>query len=517
MIDKPQRSVILAVLDGWGVDQKSPGNAVELAKKPSFDYLWNNFPRTLLGASGMDVGLPKNAPGNSEAGHLNIGAGRIVHQDIKIINDEISTGNFYRNRQLNTAFDHAQENNSNLHLIGLLGEGGNHAHNSHIVALLKLAKIRKFNKVFIHLFTDGRDTGQMSAINSIIKLERSILEIGIGKIATICGRYYAMDRDHRWGRTSRAYNALVGGQAESFSDPKDGIEKSYQKKITDEFIIPFQIVNKGMPNTRISKNDSVIFFNFRSDRMKQLTEAFLVREFNSFSDHVYLNNLFFVTFLTVADDLDTHPAFKNENLNDTLSHVISQNGCKQLHIAETEKYAHVTYFFDGQNQHPILNEKRILIPSPKAVTYDYTPRMSADKITDYIIKFQNAYSFILLNYANADMVGHTGNLSATIKAVEAVDDNLGKMITLSKQTDSILILTGDHGNAERMINQKTGEADTEHTNNPVPFIFADFSRSKLNMIKLSHGRLSDIAPTILNYINLDRPNSMNNRVLWKKI
>ncbi len=502
------KKIVLAILDGWGLDREWGGNAIAIAKTPSYDYLVENYPNTSLLASGLAVGLPDSARGNSEAGHLNIGAGKVVHQDIEIINEEIKNKTFDKNQNINKAIDFAQEHKSNLHLMGLLSDGGNHSHIDHLFALLDLCQKRNFRRVYLDLFTDGRDSSPEAGMEYIRKIEQYIKKVGLGQISSVCGRYYAMDRDNRWGRTSRAYNVLVDGLGETFESAEAGLLTSYGNHITDEFLVPFLVANKGLLKTTVKDNDSVIFFNFRSDRAKQLVQAFISDKFNGFLDRTYLKNLFFVTFMPFEENLAVHSAFGPEKVPTPFASVLSKMGWKQFHIAETEKYAHVTYFFNGMVRQPFPGEDRQLIPSPKVPTYDLSPKMSAAGVLRGLLdKLEQDYRFYLINFANPDMVGHTGNLAATVQAVEEVDRCLGEIIREMRLTDNQLFVCADHGNAEKMLDIFSGEPNTEHTSNPVPFILADFGQPK-NLLKLGQGKLCNIVPTILNYNNLEKPSAM---------
>lgn len=507
------KKIILTILDGWGLDRNWGGNAIAVAKTPNYDFIMENYPNTQLLASGTAVGLPDSARGNSEAGHLNIGAGKIVHQDIQIINNEITSGTFIRNQNLNKAIDWAIAHKSNLHLMGLLGDGGNHSHINHLFELLKLCVNRKFFHVFLDLFTDGRDSDPEAGVEYVRKVEAKMKELGVGQIASICGRYYAMDRDNRWGRTSRAYNLLVNGLGESYETAEAGILTSYGNHITDEFIVPFSVVNKSLPKTLISDNDSIIFFNFRTDRAKQLAEAFVQEKFLGFLDRKLLKDIFFCTFMPFEENITVHSAFGPERVDMPLASIISSNSFKQFHIAETEKYAHVTYFFNGMNRQPFKGEDRLLVPSPKVLTYDLSPKMSAESVKSNLIKKLNEdYQFYLVNFANPDMVGHTGNLGATILACEEVDRCLGDLMREARSKETTLIVTADHGNAEKMMDIYSGEPNTEHTTNPVPFILVDFS-SPEKVVKLNQGKLADIGPTILETMGIEQPPQMSGKSL----
>jgi 2,3-bisphosphoglycerate-independent phosphoglycerate mutase len=474
-----------------------------------------NFPNTQLKASGTFVGLPDSTRGNSEAGHLNIGAGKIVHQDVGIINDQIKSGLFFKNPNLNKAIDYAVANNSNLHLLGLVSDGGNHSHISHLFALLDLCAKKNFKRVYLDLITDGRDSDPESGVKFVRQVEAKLKEIGFGHISSISGRFYAMDRDNRWGRTSRAYNALVDGLGEKFRTAEAGLLTSYANRVTDEFIVPFLITDKAQLLTPIKESDAVIFFNFRADRATQLTESFVVDKFDGFLDRKFLANLFFVSLMPFEENLTVHSAFGPERVALPLALLLSQLGYKQIHIAETEKYAHVTYFFNGEVRQPFPGESRILVPSPKVLTYDLAPKMSAEQVSRTLIEqLDQDFDFYLVNFANPDMVGHTGNLAATIQAVEEVDRCLGDVIKKVKSLGGLLLITGDHGNAEKMIDIYSGEPNKEHSSNPVPFIVANFAVNR-SVIKLKEGKLADIAITILNLLNIKKPTQMTGISLIK--
>jgi len=496
-------SVILIILDGWGIAPGWAGNAVFLARTPCFDELIKKFPHTQLSASGSAVGLSGDERGNSEAGHLNIGAGKIVHQDVNHISSLIQKGDFYQNPTLLGAIKHTKKYHSNLHLIGLLSDGGIHSHIDHLFALLNLCKKESVQNIYLHCFTDGRDTEPQKALSFIYSLERKIKELGIGTIATVSGRYYAMDRDKHWNRTERVYRAIAEGIGETEKSAASAVSQSYRVNITDEFIIP-TVINP----IRISDNDALIFFNVRGDRMRQLVLPFSDPNFNAFPVKK-INNLCVVIFTWYGDYIpNTQYAFAPEKVENPLAAVLSENNLKQFHTAETEKYAHVTYFFNGGREEPFKNEDRIMIPSPKVPTYDLAPEMSVREVSSEIIyRIENMdYSFILANFANPDMVGHTGVLDAAVKAVEAVDRALYQTIVSAQKKGMYILVTADHGNAEQMVNPKTGETDTEHTKNPVPFILIP-PTPKLYKLR-TNGILADIAPTILEILNIPKPNSM---------
>lgn len=537
--------VVLIVLDGWGISSEEKGNAIKLAKTPNFNSLWKGFPHTLLLASGESVGLPKGEPGNSEAGHLNLGAGKIVYQDLPKINFSIADGSFFQNKAFVEAINWSKKNNSAIHLMGLVGSGGVHSNIEHLYALLKLIKDQEYSNVFLHIFTDGRDSPPTSALIFVNQIEEELKKIGVGKIATISGRFYALDRDNRWDRIQKVYDALTVGVGEKSFSSKEAIEKSYRQKIFDEFIKPTIILDKQKnPIGIINDNDSVIFFNFRIDRPRELTKAFVLKDFENYSPKFasfdpysekyghkqfeeikgiktfkrkkIIKNLFFVTMTEYEKGLPVKVAFPPSKVDLPLARVISENGHKQFHIAETEKYPHVSSFFDGGREKPFFQEEWAVVPSPKVSTYDLKPEMSAEELTAQFIKRieTKIYSFALINFANPDMVGHTGSLQATIKACETTDYFLGKIIKIALSLDGTVIVTADHGNAEELINLKTGEIDTEHSSNPVPFIVVN---KKLigKDLSLESGILADVAPTILSFLKIPIPNSMTGRILYK--
>jgi len=508
------RKVILIVLDGFGIrDENTPieGDAIALAKKPNFDFLYSNYPWVALHAAGEYVGLPDGQMGNSEVGHLNIGAGRIVYQDIVRISKAIKSGEFFKNEALLGAIENVKLNDSSLHLVGLLSDGGVHSHIEHLYALLELAKMHGIKKVFVHALLDGRDTPPSSAIEYIRQFEAKANEIGVGKIAVVGGRYYGMDRDNRWERTEKYYKAMTEAQGEKFKSAEEGILKSNEKGITDEFVVPFIIVDEnGNPVGQVRDGDSVIFFNFRADRARQLTRAFIDENFDKFNRRKI--NVHFVTMTEYNDDFNVPIAFKPVYLTNTLGEIISKYGFKQLRIAETEKYAHVTYFFSGGREDPFEGEDRILIPSPKVATYDLKPEMSAFEVTDKVIEEmeKNKYALIVLNFANPDMVGHTGVIPAAVKAIEAIDTCIGRIYNSAKKNNYVMIITADHGNAEKMIDPETNEPHTAHTTNQVPFILVmDEYKGELK----KDGKLGDIAPTILTIMNLPIPPEMDGEIL----
>ena len=496
---------MLMILDGFGKNPNRSGNAVELANTPNIDELMKNNPNTTIYTSGLAVGLPEGQMGNSEVGHTNIGAGRIVYQELTRITKSIEDGDFFSIPELCAAIEHCKKNNSKLHIMGLLSDGGVHSHMRHLFAILELAKRKGFEDVFIHCFLDGRDTPPASAENYILKLEEKMKKKEIGKIATISGRFYAMDRDKRWQRIQKAYDAMVKGEGIKSSSAVMAIESSYQKEVFDEFVEPTVICNGDKPIAKIESNDSVIFFNFRPDRAREITRTLVDEDFKEFETNK-LDNLYFVCFTQYDETMpNVEIAFKPTVLVNTFGEYISKLGLKQLRIAETEKYAHVTFFFNGGNEKQYEGEDRILVPSPKVETYDLKPEMSAYEVTKNVIEAINSkkYNSIILNYANPDMVGHTGNLDATIKAIETIDKCVGKVVSAINDVNGVLLITADHGNAEQMIDYKTGEPHTAHTTNPVPLILVGDKEAKLK-----EGRLADLAPTMLDIMDIEKPKEM---------
>lgn len=505
--------LVLIVLDGFGYSHEREGNAIALATTPHFDDWFKRCPNTLIEASGQYVGLRAGQMGNSEVGHLNIGAGRIVRMDTSRIDHAIETGEFFHNPVLIQAMEHANNRGSSLHFIGLVSHGGVHSSQEHLYALLRMARERKVERVFVHAFLDGRDTAPDSGAGYVKELEAKMRENGVGKIATIVGRYYAMDRDQRWERTEKAYRLLRFGEGRSRRDPVGAIRESYAEGVTDEFVKPLVIVNDNeKPISTIQDGDSVVFFNFRADRARQITRAFTEAGFDGF-DRGPLPEITF-TCMTYYDRQFPLPvAFGPEHLDQILADVFAQAGLRNLRIAETEKYAHVTFFFNGGVEPVFDGEERILIPSPKVATYDLKPEMSAREITDEVIKQIGSERFqvVIMNYANADMVGHTGNLDATIKAIEVIDECLGRVVEAAQAKDGWVIITADHGNAEQMIDPVTGKSFTAHTTNPVPVIIVGYQGSLRD-----GGSLRDIAPTMLGMLGLPKPTQMTGEDLRKE-
>ena len=496
---------MLMILDGFGENNNKDGNAIELANTPNIDKLMKKYPVTEVYTSGLNVGLPDGQMGNSEVGHTNIGAGRIVYQELTRITKAIEDGDFFSNQEFINAIENCKKNNSKLHILGLVSDGGVHSHIRHLYALLEMAKRRDFEDVYVHCFLDGRDTPPASAENYIIKLEEKMKEKGVGKIASISGRFYAMDRDKRWERVKKCYDAIVNGEGNKFGSAISAIEASYQKEVFDEFVEPTLICNGNNPIATINDKDSIIFFNFRPDRAREITRALVDTDFDGFEKKNL--DLYFVCFTSYDETMpNVKIAFKKEPLVNTFGEVLSKNGYTQLRIAETEKYAHVTFFFNGGEEKQYEGEDRILVPSPKVETYDMKPEMSAYEVTEKVVDCieNEKYDCIILNYANPDMVGHTGSLEATIKAIETIDECVGKVVNAILEKEGTVLITADHGNAEQMIDYKTGEPHTAHTTNPVPLILVTEDKN----LKVKSGKLADLAPTILDLMNIEKPKEM---------
>ncbi len=536
----------LIILDGWGIAAPGPGNAISLAKTPNFNSFWSTYPHLKLDASDEAVGLPRGEDGNTETGHLNLGAGRIIYQDLPRINLAIADGSFFKNEAFIEAVDHAKKNNSNLHLIGLVGSGGVHSNTEHLYALLHLCKEKDFNRVYIHIITDGRDSPPTSAVEYLDRLEGELKKLNIGTIASISGRYYSMDRDRRWDRTEKAYNALTKGEGNKASSAEEAIKNSYEKNQTDEFIYPTLIVKEEKPIALISNSDSVIFFNFRIDRPRQLTKAFVLENFEKdaskvafdpytvkyYKRHVLeqevkypvfnrgdkLKNLKFVTMTEYEVNLPVVVAFPPQAVDLTLGEIISQQKLRQLRVTETEKERFVTYYFNGLRENAFPGEESLIIPSPKVATYDLKPEMSAYEMTDALINkiSSKEYSFFVVNFANPDMVGHTGVIPAAVIALETVDHCIGKIVRSILSLDASCIITADHGNVEEMIDPKTGGIDTEHSTNQVPCVIINEEFEGKN-IELESGVLADIAPTILSMMGINKPSQMIGRNILKNL
>ena len=489
------------ILDGFGINHSDYGNAIHSANKPNLDRYFAKYPHTQLGASGLDVGLPDGQMGNSEVGHTNIGAGRIVYQELTRITKSIQDGDFDKNEALLNAMENCRKNNSSLHLMGLLSDGGVHSHIEHLFGLLNLAKKQGLTKVYVHCFLDGRDVPPSSGKDYVAKLQDKLNELGIGKIASVMGRYYAMDRDNRWERVGKAYDAIVKGEGIFCDDAVKAVENSYAEKVTDEFVVPCVI---GDPKEgRISANDSVVFYNFRPDRAREITRTLVDPDFTGFE-----REFFPLCYICMTQYDATMPnvqvAFKPQTLKNTFGAYISEKGLKQLRIAETEKYAHVTFFFNGGVETVSEGEDRALIHSPKVATYDLQPEISAYLVTDELLSRLDSgkYDVVILNFANCDMVGHTGVFDAAVKAVEAVDSCVGKVVEKVLSMDGTVLLTADHGNADKMY-EEDGSPFTAHTTNPVPFLVIGQGDCKLR-----EGRLADIAPTMLKVLGLPQPEEM---------
>lgn len=512
------KPVVLVVLDGWGLSENPRGNAILEAKIPTIEKMNKYYPQVALQASGISVGLPWGEPGNSEVGHITLGTGKVIYQSMPRITMSIQSGEFFKNTALLKAIENCKKNNSALHFMGLLGKGGIHSNVDHLYALIELAKNNKIDKLFMHIFTDGRDSSPTSGIDSIKELEKKIEEYEIGQIASVSGRYFAMDRNNNWDRTQKAYEAIVDGKGEMITNAVDYLQKSYSKEIFDEYIEPAIITDSNGPIGKIKEGDSVIFFNFREDRARQITKAFALPGFSKFKRE-QLKNIIFTTMIQYEDDLPVDVAFKPIEIKNCLGEILSQKNISQLRIAETEKFAHVTYFFNGGNEEPFPKEDRIIIPSKSVSIFSEAPEMSASEITDKVCEVVelNKYDFILINYANADIVGHTGDEKATISAVETVDACLTRLIPLIISRGGCLLVTADHGNAEELINLRNGETDTEHSANPVPlwFITADNhcdEAGKCYTMKVA-GLLSDVAPTVLDLMGIEKPKDMSGESL----
>ena len=504
------RKVVLLIMDGWGLAPAWGGNAIEIAETPNIDVLWRKYPHLELKAAEEAVGLPRHEPGNSEVGHLNLGSGQIVYQNLPGITATIENGSFAKNKIILDAIEHAKKNNSNLHLMGLVSDGGVHSHISHLFALLDLIKQNNFDRVFIHVITDGRDTDPMKALQYIESLNNKIKEVGIGRISSIAGRYWTMDRDKHWDRIKKSFDVLTEGVGPVFDSTQKAISENYRQNHTDEFITPTVIQSPEAPYTSIKTNDALIFFNFRADRARQITTAFTKKDFNGFHRAKKIDNLYFCTFFMeeTMDFPEIKPAFNLRKIDNTLAKILAAHNLKQFHIAETEKYAHVTFFFNGGLEKPYPGEKRVLVHSPKVATYDLKPDMSAQEVMKKTLDSLGHYDFTVCNFANTDMVGHTGNIKATIKAVEKVDSSVGQIVEEAIKKKITVIVTADHGNAEQMINPNNGEPYTEHTINPVPFILCseeDILKRPLNANLATAPSLQNVTPTILDLMCIEKP------------
>ena len=508
-----KKPVVLMVLDGYGLSDRTEGNAIAMANTPVMDKLMKEYPFVKGNASGLYVGLPDGQMGNSEVGHMNIGAGRIIYQDLTRITKAIEDGEFYKNEELLAAMENCKKNNSDLHLFGLLSDGGVHSHISHIYGLLEMAKKNGVSNVYVHAFLDGRDTPPASAKDFVAKLEDKMAEIGVGKVASLAGRYYAMDRDNNWDRVKEAYLSLTTGEGKSADNAVKALEESYAADVTDEFVVPTVITENGKPLSVVKPDDSVIFFNFRPDRAREMTRAFCDDKFTGF-EREYIPT----TFVCFKDYDESIPnklvAFKKEEIKNTFGEFLANNGKKQLRLAETEKYAHVTFFFNGGVEEPNEGEDRNLVKSPKVATYDLQPEMSAPEVCQ---KFTDAirsgkYDVIITNFANPDMVGHTGIMDAVVKAIETVDECVGKVVEAVKEVDGVMFICADHGNAEKLIDDN-GEPYTAHTTNPVPFILVNYDEA---YTLKENGKLCDIIPTLIDIMELEKPAEMTGESLLIK-
>jgi len=505
------KPIVLVILDGWGVSNRVKGNAMALAKLPNYEKFLATYPHSVLNSSGEDVGLPEGQMGNSEVGHMNIGAGRVVYQDFTRITRSIRDGSFFQNKVLLEAVRRVKDNDRALHLLGLVSDGGVHSHLTHLYALMELAAREGLRKVYIHAFLDGRDVPPESARGYFNQLGEKLSKYGY-HVATVMGRYYAMDRDRRWERVERAYNAIVYGEGLTATNPWEAVDLGYARGETDEFIQPTVLLQQtGEPVAKVEAGDSLIFFNFRPDRARQLTRAFVDRDFSGFTRKQGYPGVFFTCMTTYDHTIQAPVAFPPVGLHNTLGEVLSKHGVLQLRLAETEKYAHVTFFFNGGVEVPYPGEERILVPSPKVATYDLMPEMSAYAITEkFVEQLQlDKFGVFVVNYANPDMVGHTGNMDAAIRALETVDECLGRLVDLVLEKDGTVLITADHGNADEM-KDEAGNVSTAHSINPVPFIFI---RRDTAGITLRDGSLQDIAPTILHLLGIPKPAEMTGNTL----
>lgn len=508
------KPMVLVILDGWGYSETREGNAIAHATKPVWDRLWNEYPHTLIRGSGAEVGLPADQMGNSEVGHLNLGAGRVVYQEYTRVSRSIKTGSFFTNHTLVNAVRQAVDTGKAVHILGLLSPGGVHSHEEHIHAMAELAVNNGAQKVYVHAFLDGRDTAPKSAAESIEKMEAKFAEIGGGRFASIIGRYFAMDRDHRWPRIQSAYDLITQGKGEYTAESAmQGLEMAYERNETDEFVKATAIVPPGTKPVKVEDSDVIVFMNYRSDRARQITRPFIEPDFNAFEREVTPKLGMFVSLTEYNSEYDIPVAYPPERLKNVFGEYISSLGMHQLRIAETEKYAHVTFFFNGGREEPFEFEDRVLINSPNVATYDLQPEMSAFELTDKLVAAieGHEYDVIICNYANPDMVGHSGNFDATVKAIEAIDRCLGRVLEAIQKSGGELLITADHGNAEMMQNSNTSQPHTAHTTNLVPLIYVgrDFQLE-------ANGALSDIAPTMLELMGIAQPAEMNGRSLIQK-
>ncbi len=506
------KRVLLCIMDGWGINKDCPKDATKKAKTPNFDKLKETEKYTQINASGEYVGLPDGQMGNSEVGHLNLGAGRVVYQDLTRINKEIREGKFFENKAFKDAIEHVKKNNSSLHLYGLVSTGGVHSSFEHVKALVRMAAENGLKKVYVHAFLDGRDTPPKSAVEFLAELEAELKKYNLPQIATISGRYWAMDRDNRWDRVEKAYNALLFGEGEKAANSDEAIKASYAKDVTDEFVEP--TITNADPDSRIKDNDAIIFFNYRPDRAREITRAMTFEEFDGFNRKARRNNLYYVCMAQYDETFPLPIAYPPEKLTNILGDVLDDNGVKQYRTAETEKYAHITFFFNGGEEKSGKLETRALVASPKVATYDLQPEMSAPQVCENVLKALDdpQYGFILVNFANPDMVGHTGVFDAAIKACETVDTCVGKIVEKAKENGVVMLLTADHGNSECMEDPQTHTPFTAHTTNPVPFMLIN-GQGKYEL--KDTGALCDVAPTILQLLGIKQPAEMTGQSLIK--
>ena len=506
------KRVLLCIMDGWGINKDCPKDATKTAKTPNFDKLKETEKYTQINASGEYVGLPDGQMGNSEVGHLNLGAGRVVYQDLTRINKEIREGKFFENKAFKDAIEHVKKNDSSLHLYGLVSTGGVHSSFEHVKALVRMAAENGLKKVYVHAFLDGRDTPPKSAVEFLAELEAELKKYNLPQIATISGRYWAMDRDNRWDRVEKAYNALLFGEGEKAANSDEAIKASYAKDVTDEFVEP--TITNADPDSRIIDNDAIIFFNYRPDRAREITRAMTFEEFDGFNRKARRNNLYYVCMAQYDETFPLPIAYPPEKLTNILGDVLDDNGVKQYRTAETEKYAHITFFFNGGEEKSGKLETRALVASPKVATYDLQPEMSAPQVCENVLKALDdpQYGFILVNFANPDMVGHTGVFDAAIKACETVDTCVGKIVEKAKENGVVMLLTADHGNSECMEDPQTHTPFTAHTTNPVPFMLIN-GQGKYEL--KDTGALCDVAPTILQLLGIKQPAEMTGQSLIK--
>ncbi len=509
------KPMLLVIFDGWGYSEETENNAIAAAKKPNWDRLWQQYPHTFINGSGASVGLPADQMGNSEVGHLNLGAGRVVYQEFTRVSRSIKTGSFFKNQTLVDAVEAAASNDKAVHILGLLSPGGVHSHEDHIHAMTELAAKQGAKKIYVHAFLDGRDTAPKNAGESIKNMDAKFAELGVGRIASVIGRYFAMDRDHRWPRVQKAYDLMTHGKADFEAESAlAALGLAYNRDETDEFVQATTVVPPGEQPVKIEDGDSVIFMNYRSDRARQITRPYIEPDFDEFDRGVVPKLATFASLTEYKSDFDVPVAYPPDRLKLVFGEYISSLGLNQLRIAETEKYAHVTFFFNGGREEPFEFEDRILINSPDVPTYDLQPEMCAPELTEKLVAAieSGKYDAIICNYANPDMVGHTGNFKATVQAIEALDECLGKLVATIEKCDGEMLLTADHGNAEMMVNPQTGEVHTAHTTNLVPLIYVGQQREFVGQ-----GVLSDIAPTMLDLMGLEQPNEMTGRSLIEPV